>query len=344
MASDNSAPARYDGFDEMPIAGTWRAGPAGTTAIDTDPYTGETLTEIPLANADDLDEAYATAKKAQREWAARLPSDRADVMRRAARIMEARKDEKDEIVDWHIRESGAAAPAAESEYAITLRDFHEASSYPYRMEGRILPADIEGKESRVYPSGPLPPSSSESFLSPAFSAIPLPTGVHPVKETTRGVGWLTIPSPMSRPAPMTTEHARRQAGLLVDLRQQQAAGARVLDDADLEYAVDAAVFGKFFHQGQVCMITNRIVVDDAVHDEFVDRYVARVRGLKAGDPTEADTVIGPIINAKQLEGIQEKVAQSISDGAEQLLGGLAIANDTEYGLSSAVSPGTPCAG
>ena len=61
--------------------------------------------------------------------------------------METRKDE---IVDWHIRESGAAAPAAEFEYAITLRDFHEASSYPYRVEGRILPADIEGKESRVY--------------------------------------------------------------------------------------------------------------------------------------------------------------------------------------------------
>ena len=66
----------------------------------------------PLANAEDLDEAYRTAKQAQRDWAARLPSERADVMRRAARIMEARRDE---IVDWHIRESGAAAPAAEFE-------------------------------------------------------------------------------------------------------------------------------------------------------------------------------------------------------------------------------------
>ena len=79
----------------------------------------------------------------------------------------------------------------------------------------------------------------------------------------------------------------------------------VLDDADLGYAVDAAVFGKFFHQGQVCMITNRIVVDGSVHDEFVDRYVERVRGLQAGDPRDPATVIGPIINGKQLEGILE---------------------------------------
>ncbi|RBY79088.1 hypothetical protein DQ239_05315 [Blastococcus sp. TF02-09] len=77
MAPGTSAPARYDGFDRMPIAGSWRAGRAGKTATDTDPYTGETLTEIPLANAEDLDEAYGTAREAQRDWAARLPSERA---------------------------------------------------------------------------------------------------------------------------------------------------------------------------------------------------------------------------------------------------------------------------
>ena len=85
--------------------------------------------------------------------------------------------------------------------------------------------------------------------------------------------------------------------------------------------MDAAVFGKFFHQGQVCMITNRIVVDASVHDEFVERFVERARALKAGDPRESDTVIGPIINSSQLEGIQEKIAAARADGAQQLLGG-----------------------
>ena len=55
MSAETSAPAHYDGFDRMPIAGTWRAGRAGKTATDTDPYTGETLIEILLANAEDLD-------------------------------------------------------------------------------------------------------------------------------------------------------------------------------------------------------------------------------------------------------------------------------------------------
>ncbi|TYP84574.1 aldehyde dehydrogenase family protein [Blastococcus xanthinilyticus] len=419
MPSD-TPPPRYDGFDVMPIAGTWRAGRAGKTATDTDPYTGETLTEIPLADADDLDEAYATAKEAQRDWAARLPSDRADVMRRAARIMEARKDE---IVDWHIRESGAAAPAAEFEYAITLRDFHEASSYPYRMEGRILPADIEGKESRVYrrPVGVVavispwnvPMHLSNRSVAPALAlgnAVVLkPAGDTPVtgglllakvyEEAGLPPGLLSVvigagrdigDAIVSHPTPRVVSFTgstpvgkgiAEKAGLKkLSLELGGNGPLVVLDDADLEYAVDAAVFGKFFHQGQVCMITNRIVVDGSVHDEFVERYVERVRGLKAGDPREGDTVIGPIINAKQLEGIQEKVAQAREDGAEQLLGGdptgpigsvlpphvllgtnevatarqevfgpvatiirardeadaLAIANDTEYGLSSAV--------
>ena len=82
MASDSSAPARYDGFDRMPIAGTWGPGSSGNTATDTDPYTGEPLTEIRLADAGDLDAAYAAARDAQGDWAGRLPAERAAVMRR----------------------------------------------------------------------------------------------------------------------------------------------------------------------------------------------------------------------------------------------------------------------
>ncbi|SHH27080.1 aldehyde dehydrogenase family protein [Geodermatophilus nigrescens] len=411
---------RYDGFDRMPIAGTWREGRSEKTAADTDPYTGETLTEIRLATADDLDEAYAAAREAQREWAARLPSDRADVLRRAARIME---DREDEIVDWHVRESGAAAPAAQFEYAITLRDFHEASSYPYRVEGRILPADVEGKESRVYrrPVGVVavispwnvPMHLSNRSVAPALAlgnAVVLkPAGDTPVtgglllakvyEEAGLPPGLLSVvigsgseigDAIVSHPTPRVVSFTgstpvgkgiAEKAGLKkLSLELGGNGPLVVLDDADLDLAVDAAVFGKFFHQGQVCMITNRIVVDDSVHDAFVERYVERVRGLKVGDPREPDTVIGPIINGKQLEGIQEKVAQAREDGAEQVLGGdptgpigsvlpphvllgtndvatarqevfgpvatvirasgedeaLAIANDTEYGLSSAV--------
>lgn len=70
----------------------------------------------------------------------------------------------------------------------------------------------------------------------------------------------------------------------------------VLDDADLELAVEAAVFGKFLNSGQICMSINRLIVDARVHDEFVERFVDRVNNLKLGDPNDPDTDIGPIIN------------------------------------------------
>jgi aldehyde dehydrogenase (NAD+) len=152
----------------------------------------------------------------------------------------------------------------------------------------------------------------------------------------------------------------------------------VFDDADLDRAVDAAIAGKFMHQGQICIAINRILVDSKIHDEFVERFVKRVEALKVGDPGEPDTAVGPIINQTQLESIERKVEDTIARGARAVLKGpadglmlppvvltgvtndmpaaqqevfgpvasilrfqdedeaLHVANDTEFGLSSAV--------
>ena len=74
----------------------------------------------------------------------------------------------------------------------------------------------------------------------------------------------------------------------------------VLADADLEYAVNASAFGSFLHQGQICMSTRRIYVERLVADEFIARLAAKTKGLKAGDPKEHDTIIGPLINEQAL--------------------------------------------
>ncbi|WP_165681467.1 aldehyde dehydrogenase family protein [Metapseudomonas otitidis] len=95
----------------------------------------------------------------------------------------------------------------------------------------------------------------------------------------------------------------------------------VLADADLEQAVKAAVFGKFLHQGQICMAINRIIVEKPLYDAFAQRFVERVRQLKVGDPHLADTAIGPIINPRQLEGLLEKVARARREGAKPLYQG-----------------------
>ena len=95
----------------------------------------------------------------------------------------------------------------------------------------------------------------------------------------------------------------------------------VLDDADLEYAVDAAVFSRFVHHGQVCMAANRILVDRQVAAEFTERFVAKVRTLRVGDPEDPETQIGPLINSGQAEAVTAAVDRAVAEGATVLLRG-----------------------
>ncbi|KRU22677.1 aldehyde dehydrogenase family protein [Psychrobacter piscatorii] len=152
----------------------------------------------------------------------------------------------------------------------------------------------------------------------------------------------------------------------------------VLKDADIEQAVKAAAFGKFLHQGQICIAINRVIVEDEIYDDFVERFLAHVKTLNVGDPNKQDTAVGPIINEKQLKSLKEKIAKAQDEGAKMILSGeiegqvvpphiftevtremdlscnevfgplvgiirakdeddaLSIANDSMYGLSSAV--------
>jgi acyl-CoA reductase-like NAD-dependent aldehyde dehydrogenase len=95
----------------------------------------------------------------------------------------------------------------------------------------------------------------------------------------------------------------------------------VMEDADIEKAVRSAVFGKFLHQGQVCLAINRILVHEGLYEEFIKVFAAQVKILKVGDPSEKDTVIGPLINEEQLERIQRQVEESIHQGAGIVLQG-----------------------
>jgi len=95
----------------------------------------------------------------------------------------------------------------------------------------------------------------------------------------------------------------------------------VLADADLERAAAAASFGAFFHQGQICMSTERIVVDRSVADAFADKLAARARALSLGDPREPDTHIGPMINEAALQRVAELVGDAVAKGATALSGG-----------------------
>ncbi|GIP00426.1 putative aldehyde dehydrogenase YfmT [Paenibacillus lautus] len=152
----------------------------------------------------------------------------------------------------------------------------------------------------------------------------------------------------------------------------------ILEDADIDYAVQAATFSRFTHQGQICMSANRILVQKSIYQEFVDKYKEKVSTLITGDPSDSQTIIGPLINHRQAETLQKLIEKGIEQGAiplvrgnitgrmveptvlvnvkpdmevaqEELFGpvvciipfeteeeGIAIANDTRFGLSGAI--------
>jgi aldehyde dehydrogenase (NAD+) len=420
--NDAEVPTPYQGFDGQYIDGSWRPGRHGGVQIDIDPYSGARLAETIMANQSDLDEAYCAAAKAQVSWAARLPAERAAVILRSSSIMEARHAE---IVEWLIRESGSTRVKAELEWQFVHAVTLEAASFPHRIEGRILPLDETGKESRAYRQplgviGVISPWNFPMYLShrsigpalalgnavvvkPAedtpvtgglliakiYEEAGLPPGllnivIGPISEI--GDRFTTHPIPRLISFTGSTRVGRRIGALAMQAPQLKRVALElggnaplvVLDDADLEHAVRSAVVGRFLHQGQVCMSTNRIIVDESIYDEFVDRFTAHVRTLKYGDPSDPSVSIGPVINAKQLRGHLARIEGALREGAVQLLGGspdgqvlpphvfagvtndmtiaqdeifgpiapiikvkdeeeaLCVANQTEYGLSSAV--------
>jgi aldehyde dehydrogenase (NAD+) len=100
----------------------------------------------------------------------------------------------------------------------------------------------------------------------------------------------------------------------------------VMNDADLSLALNAAVFSRFMHQGQVCMCANRILVQRGVYDEFLKQFVARVAALKSGDPRDPQTEIGPLINRKQVETFGRQIQKGIDEGGKVVLRGTVTGN------------------
>ncbi|MFH9608846.1 aldehyde dehydrogenase family protein [Streptomyces sp. NPDC017448] len=115
----------------------------------------------------------------------------------------------------------------------------------------------------------------------------------------------------------------------------------VLDDADVDYAVDAAVFSRYVHQGQVCMAANRILVDRAVEAEFTEKFVAKVASLTVGDPADPATQIGPLINSSQAESVSKLVDQTVAAGATALLHGRADGNLVSPSVLTGLAPDSP---
>jgi benzaldehyde dehydrogenase (NAD) len=97
----------------------------------------------------------------------------------------------------------------------------------------------------------------------------------------------------------------------------------VLADADIDAAVDATVFGAFANQGQICMSTERVIIEEPVADEFAAKLAKRVAALPSGDPRQGDVVLGSVVGRATVDRVQRLVNAAVAQGAKLLTGGAA---------------------
>jgi len=95
----------------------------------------------------------------------------------------------------------------------------------------------------------------------------------------------------------------------------------ILDDVDVDYAVRMATFGSFFHQGQICLNTRKIIIQRAIYDEFLEKFVARTKTLPSGDPLDPSTIIGPLITQAAVDLMDERINEAVELGATLHTGG-----------------------
>jgi acyl-CoA reductase-like NAD-dependent aldehyde dehydrogenase len=95
----------------------------------------------------------------------------------------------------------------------------------------------------------------------------------------------------------------------------------ILDDVDMDYAVHTATFGSFFHQGQICLNTRRIIVQRKIAAEFLEKFAARTKTLRSGDPQDHKTVIGPLITPAAVKLCDDRVKEALAKGAKLHTGG-----------------------
>ena len=95
----------------------------------------------------------------------------------------------------------------------------------------------------------------------------------------------------------------------------------VLDDADMDSAVDGAILASFLHSGQVCESGTRLLLPDAIHDEFLDRLKARAEKIRVGYQMDPRTKMGPLVSARQLENVEKYVRIGQEEGATLVTGG-----------------------
>ncbi|MDK2919577.1 MAG: 4-hydroxybenzaldehyde dehydrogenase [Candidatus Petromonas sp.] len=359
----SKAAVKYPSWNKQFIGGEWKEGSSNKFITVKNPYNGEVLAEIKLANKQDIDDAYKIAKEAQKSWADVPAYEKISFMERVAELFAERKEE---LVNLLIEESGSSRIKAGVEVDCCIADIKEAAKYPLLMNATMFPSNVPGKENRVYriPVGvigmispwnwplylsirgvapaiaagnsivlktaSLTPITGGLIIAKIFEEAGLPKGIFSVVAADPGeIGDYMVEHPIPSVISFTgSTNVGRRIGEIAGRNLKKAAlelGGNnvfiVLDDADIDQAVPAAVFGKYFHQGQICIATNRIIVDRKIYPEFVDKFKKLTEKIKVGNPADPDTIIGPMITQKQVDKLTKILDDCASEGAKVILRG-----------------------
>lgn len=203
-----------------------------------------------------------------------------------------------------------------------------AWNFPVALAGRKLGPALVAGNTIVLKSHELTPLSLVAFARLCEEAGIPPGVVNIVSGTGREVGEALVRSPLSDLVTMTgsvragREILAASAGSFKVIRLELGGKAPfiVMDDADLDVAVDAAVGARFTNCGQICTCNERMYLHDRIADRFLDRFVARVEAIRVGDPL-TDVDLGPKISRVELEKVEAMVAEARQNGAELLTGG-----------------------
>lgn len=336
-------------------------GPATDTVSVVEPATGKQLGAVGLASAEDVDTAVAAAEEARIGWAAASYTERAQVLRAAAKIF---IENADEIADVFAREAGAPQSVSRPQGRIAAEECYEAAALASAPAGEVLrsaqPRLSLARRTPVGVVGVIAPFNSPILLAlrsvaPAlalgnavvlkpdprtvvvggvlfakvFEEAGLPTGLLHVLPGGADVGRALVAHPQ---VPVISFTGSTGAGRAIateaarhlkrtHLELGGNSASIVLDDADVDRAAAAGAWGSFRHAGQICMATGRHLVHESVADRYIEVLADRARSLRVGDPADPGIDVGPIIDAEQCDRVHRMVTESVAAGARLVTGG-----------------------
>ncbi|EWH10744.1 Aldehyde Dehydrogenase [Catenovulum agarivorans DS-2] len=204
-----------------------------------------------------------------------------------------------------------------------------AWNFPLALAGRkIGPALITGNTIVLKPTQETPLATTE--LGRIANEAGVPAGVlNIINGSGSVVGQALCESPITKMITMTgSTYAGKQiyktsAEYMTPVMLELGGKAPmvVMDDADIDQAVEGALWGRFANCGQVCTCVERLYVHEKVYDEFMAKFLPQVKGLKVGDPMDRDSQMGPKCNQREIENIDHIVKESVKQGATLATGG-----------------------